>query len=94
LKQEKNANEGISPEASLAKSREEIREITKSILDLANARQKLSLQVSRDKVLLGEAIANPEIERELLTESIEYSKSIGLDEEFARDLVLELMRFS
>lgn len=92
-------NEGINPdlskvEASLAKSREEIRAITRSILDLASSRQRASLRVSEDKAILGEAIANPAVERNLLAESLEYARSIGLDEEFARTLVLDLMKFS
>ncbi len=84
----------ISAEASLTKSREEIWRITKEILDLANARQKVSLQISRDKVLLGHSIANPEVEKKLLFESINYAKSVGLDENLARALALDLIKFS
>lgn len=65
-----------------------------SILDLANARQKIALQVSKDKVLLGQGISNPEVERELLTEAKEHARSIGLDGELAQAIVLELVKFS
>ena len=94
LKQGDASSEKVSPEVSLAKSREEIRSITKAILDLANARQRLSLAVSRDKILLGQPITNPDVEKKLLAESGEYAKSIGLDEDFARSLVEELIKFS
>jgi prephenate dehydrogenase/chorismate mutase len=91
---EDSSDEKSSPEVSLANSREEIRSITKAILDLANARQKSSLAVSRDKVLLGQPITNPEVEKKLLVESGEYARSIGLDEGLARSLVLDLIKFS
>jgi prephenate dehydrogenase/chorismate mutase len=84
----------FSAKESLARTREEIRAITKSILDQANARQKASLRISGDKELLGEAIANPEVEKKVLSDSIEYAKSIGLDVDFARTIVLELIRNS
>lgn len=84
----------FSAEESLAKTREEIRTITRSILHQVNARQKASLKISGDKELLGDAIANPEVEKRVVSESIEYAKSIGLDEDFARTIVLELIRFS
>jgi prephenate dehydrogenase/chorismate mutase len=90
----RNGRKDNDLESSLAKSREEIKRITKTILDLANQRQKVSLEVSRDKELLGEAIVNPEVEHKLLSESLEYAKSIGLEEELAQTIVLELMRFS
>ncbi len=93
-KERNRPKENESPERSLAESREEIRAITRSILDLASVRQKLSLAVARDKVLLGQSITNPEVEKKLLAESAEYARSIGLDEDFARSLVLELIRFS
>jgi prephenate dehydrogenase/chorismate mutase len=95
MKQSKNEiAEKISPEASLGRSREEIRSITKSILDLAKARQELSLVVSRNKVLLGQGITNPEVERKLLAEMRAYAKNIELDEDLAYSLVSELIRFS
>jgi len=90
----KAPQEKISPEASLAKSRDEIRAVTKSILDLAKARQELSLVVSRNKVLLGQSITNLGVEQKLLTDSADYAKSIGLDENLAQSLVQDLIRFS
>lgn len=89
-----NISNEIPPEKRLAESRQEIGRITRSILDLANERQKVSLEISRNKMLLGETITNPEVEKRLLSESGEYARSIGLDEEFARALVLDLIRFS
>jgi prephenate dehydrogenase/chorismate mutase len=80
--------------ASLARSRGEILAVTKSILDLVNKRQKLSLAVSKDKELLGEAIANPEVEKRLLAEAREYARSIQLNEQLASSLVSDLIRYS
>lgn len=95
MTQEKNdSTERSSIEASLARSREEIRALTMSILDLANARQKIALQVSRDKVLLGQGISNPDVEKKLLNEAKEHARSISLDEELAQAIVLDLIRFS
>jgi len=90
----KEIPEEISPESSLAKSRDEIRSITKSILDLAKARQELSRAISKTKVLLGQGITNPEIEKRLLAETSAYAKAIGLDEDLAYSLVSDLIRFS
>jgi prephenate dehydrogenase/chorismate mutase len=89
-----DASEITTAKSSLAKSREEIRAITKSILDLANARQKAALKVSGDKALLGEAVANLEIENKLMSESLDYARSIGLDEDLAKSLVIQLFKFS
>jgi prephenate dehydrogenase/chorismate mutase len=79
---------------SLTKSREEIRIITRSILDLVNARQKASLQVSGNKELLGASIANPEVERRVIADAIEHAKAIGLDEDLAKGIVEELIKYS
>jgi prephenate dehydrogenase/chorismate mutase len=84
----------VSAEASLAKTREEIRAITKSILDLAKARQKLSLVVSGYKDLLGQPITNRGVEEKLLADSADYAKSIGLDENLALSMVQDLIRYS
>jgi prephenate dehydrogenase/chorismate mutase len=91
---ENSASEARTAQDSLAKSRDEIKILTKSILDLANSRQKVAVQVARDKVLLREPVFNPDVERKLLLESCEYAKSIGLDEDLARAIVLDLIRFS
>jgi chorismate mutase / prephenate dehydrogenase len=89
----KNSN-GASPEDSLEKSRKEIRNLTKSILDLANERQLAAIKVAKDKALLGEPIFNPSVESRLLSDSIEHAKEIGLNEQLAQTLVLDLMKYS
>jgi len=90
----KNGAQGENPEEELAKSREEIRSITRSILDLANARQKAALKVSSNKELLGTAVAVPEVERRVLADALDHAKSIGLDKDFAREMVQSLFRYS
>lgn len=85
---------GEKAEESLVKTREEIRTITRSILDLANARQRASLRISGNKELLGASIANPEVERRVLADAIEHAKEIGLDEDFGRGIVQELIKYS
>jgi len=96
LNQEKIESSDVNSAAqqSLSRSREEIKVLTKSILDLANARQKVSLQVARDKAILGEQIFNLEVEEKLLSESDEYARKIGLDQDLAQALVQDLIKHS
>jgi len=81
-------------EQSLEIYREQIQRITKSILDLALARQALSLRIANAKKSLGENVENAEVEKKLFSFMTEYSKSIGLNDDLARTIVTDLIRFS
>jgi prephenate dehydrogenase/chorismate mutase len=84
----------LSEHQKLAEYREQIREITTSILDLANARQRLSLKIAASKRSLGLEIEDKGVESKLVYWAKQYAKEIGLDEELALSIVSELMRSS
>ena len=66
---------------SLKKYRDEVQEITRSILDLALARQNLTQRIAEVKETSGADIENHAVEEKLSSEMTEYAKSSGLDQE-------------
>ena len=54
----------------------------------------ISIEIAKTKKLLGQKIENAEVEKKLLTFATEYAKSIGLNDDFARTIVIDLIRFS
>lgn len=79
---------------SLKKYRADIRNLTKSILDLALARQNISELIAKAKEDSGTSIENQEVEKRLATEMSNYAREIGLDEELGRRVVTELIEHS
>jgi len=96
LTRPKNLDGNIKPEdsKSLSTLREEIRELTKSILALSEARQTVSLEIAEIKKESGLSIENTQVERELLSSMSEYSNRIGLDAELGRKIVSSLIESS
>ncbi len=84
----------MNDQKSLPALRQEIRELTKSILALSEARQTVSLQIAETKKRSGLKIENAEVEEELVASMLEYSVRIGLDPELARKIVLSLIEAS
>jgi prephenate dehydrogenase/chorismate mutase len=81
-------------EQSLDIHREEIQNITKSILDLALARQAVATEIADTKKFLGQSIENKEVEKRLLSSMIDYANSIGLNSDLARTIINDLIRYS
>ncbi len=79
---------------SLPELRAEIRELTKSILALVEARQTLSLQIAEIKSSAGEKIENTQVEQDLVASLSEYSQRIGLDPELGKNIVQLLIEYS
>jgi prephenate dehydrogenase/chorismate mutase len=81
--------ESPSPEdgKSLPELRAEIRELTKSILALVEARQTVSLQIAEIKNRSEEKIENIQVEEQLVASMADYSQRIGLDSELGRKIV-------
>ncbi len=76
---------------SLKKYRAEMRELTKSILDLALARQNVAELIARAKENSGVSVENQEVEKKLATEMTRYARQKGLDGELARKIVTDLI---
>ncbi|MDG6905254.1 MAG: prephenate dehydrogenase/arogenate dehydrogenase family protein [Nitrososphaerota archaeon] len=74
--------------------RNQMRDVTKSVLDLASARQNIAQLIARIKQTSGADIENQSVEENLIAEMVEYAKSISLDEGLARRLVSELIEHS
>ncbi len=74
--------------------RSEVREITKSILDLVVARQKLAQRIAAVKGSSGYAIENHRVEEKLSSEMVDYGKSQSLDRELALKIVDTLIEYS
>ncbi|MDA4111082.1 MAG: prephenate dehydrogenase/arogenate dehydrogenase family protein [Thaumarchaeota archaeon] len=90
----RNLSEKKPKDISLSELRDEIRELTKSILVLSKARQTVSLEIAGIKKESGLDIENTKVERELLSSMADYSERIGLDRENARNLVMSLIESS
>ena len=58
------------------------------------ARQSVAIEIANTKKSLGQNIENAEVEKKLFSVMTEYAKSIGLNEDLARTIVLDLIRFS
>ncbi|HVB12857.1 MAG TPA: prephenate dehydrogenase/arogenate dehydrogenase family protein [Nitrososphaerales archaeon] len=78
----------------LKKYRDDVQEITRSILDLALARQNLTQHIADEKETSGADIENHAVEEKLSSEMTEYAKSSGLDQELARKIVENLIEYS
>jgi prephenate dehydrogenase/chorismate mutase len=78
----------------LAEHRAEILEITKSILDLGLARQKLAQRIAKVKGFSGFAIEDHKVEETLSSEMIKYARSLGLDSDLAAKIVSNLIEYS
>jgi prephenate dehydrogenase/chorismate mutase len=74
--------------------RAEIREITKSMLDLALARQKLAQRIAKVKGFSGFAIEDRKVEGTLSSEMINYARSLGLDSDLAAKILSILIEYS
>jgi prephenate dehydrogenase/chorismate mutase len=79
---------------SLSELRGEIRELTKSILALVEARQTLSLGVAEIKKKNRDSIENLRVEDELVDSMVDYSSRIGLDPELGGKMVHTLIESS
>lgn len=79
---------------SLKKYRAEMRELTKSILDLVLARQNIAELVAKVKENSGVVVENQSVEERLAAEMTRYARKKGLDEELARKVVTELIAHS
>ena len=79
---------------SIKKYRAEMRELTKSILDIALARQKVAELIARAKESSGARIENQEVEKRLAAEMASYAKKIGVDGDLGRRVVAELIEYS
>ncbi len=78
----------------LKKYRDEIRDVTRSILDLVVARQILASKIADAKESSNADIENHTVEESLSKEMIEYSNSLGLDKELASNIVHQLIEYS
>jgi prephenate dehydrogenase/chorismate mutase len=74
--------------------RAQMREITKSILELVVARQKLASRIAEIKETSGFAVENQRVEEKLCSEMVEYARHLGLDGELAKRIVFELIDYS
>ena len=63
----------------LARLRVHIEDVTKSIIDLISARQKLSIEVARDKRKSAAPIENLKVESSLATKMEDYAEQLGVD---------------
>ncbi len=79
---------------SLGRLRAEIRDITKSIFNLAKARQNLSERVALIKESKSLTVENRQIESKLIDAMQEYSANIGLDARLARHVTKDLVESS
>ena len=80
--------------AKLQRYREEMRDLTNSILDLVSARQKLSLKIARAKTAQGLEVEDRQVERRLISSVKEHAAKIGLEEEIAESLARKLIESS
>jgi prephenate dehydrogenase/chorismate mutase len=78
----------------LDQQRQEMRNITKAIINLVHARQELSSGIADVKRSLGEQIYNEQVESKLVSDIGEYAQRIGLDEKIARAVVQDLIEYS
>jgi prephenate dehydrogenase/chorismate mutase len=69
-------------------------EITRSIIDLVYARQKLSANIAAVKSSINSPIENKYVERKLISEISRYAKKIGLEADIAESIVSELIEDS
>ncbi|MHB8565781.1 MAG: prephenate dehydrogenase/arogenate dehydrogenase family protein [Nitrososphaerales archaeon] len=78
----------------LAQLREHIEEITKSIIDLVGARQKLSQEVARIKRKQDLPIENLDVEARLAEDIVKYAKRLDVDEPLVRAILSEILSSS
>jgi chorismate mutase/prephenate dehydrogenase len=71
--------------------RANIQSVTKSIIDLVGAREKLSEQVARIKQRRGLPIENLKVESNLAIEVGAYAKSVGVSESLAKAILAEIL---
>lgn len=71
-----------------------MQEITRSVLDLASARQNLAELIAQVKGSSGAEVENHLVEEKLRAEMAAYARKIGLDENLANKLVSELLEYS
>ena len=74
--------------------RVEIQDLTRTILALARARQKVSLKIADIKEELGSEIESRTVEHKLSAKMLAYAKSLGLDQELAKSLIATLIEYS
>ncbi|MGI0090903.1 MAG: prephenate dehydrogenase/arogenate dehydrogenase family protein [Nitrososphaerales archaeon] len=74
--------------------REEMRDITRSILDLARARQNISRRIAEVKESAGQDIENHAVEEKLSSDMIHYARSLDIDEDLAKSVVEVLIDYS
>ncbi|MCL4540650.1 MAG: bifunctional chorismate mutase/prephenate dehydrogenase [Bacteroidetes bacterium] len=78
----------------LERYREEMRELTRSILDLVRARQDLSLKIAASKRAQGLAVEDKRVEARLIADVKEHATKIGLDEDVAESIGWKLIESS
>ena len=71
--------------------RANIQSVTKSIIDLVGAREKLSEQVARIKQKRGLPIENLKVESNLAKEIGAYAESVGVSESLAKSILAEIL---
>jgi prephenate dehydrogenase/chorismate mutase len=71
-----------------------MRDLTRSVLDLTSARQNLAQLIAQVKQSSGAEVENHSVEEKLISEMVQYAKSIGLDEDLAKGIVSELIEYS
>ncbi|MDG7001646.1 MAG: bifunctional chorismate mutase/prephenate dehydrogenase [Nitrososphaerota archaeon] len=80
-----------SENRELDRYREEMRNVTRSILDLVRARQDLSLKIAAAKRSQGLGIEDKQIEARLIADVKEHATKIGLDEDIAESIAWKLI---
>lgn len=78
----------------LKEYRVEIQDLTRTILALARARQKVSLKIADIKQELGSEIESRTVEHSLSAKMLEYARRVGLDQELAKSLISTLIEYS
>ena len=84
----------LASEDNLEHLRAEIREVTKSIFNLAKARQNLSEKVALIKESKGLAIQDMQVESRLMDSMETYATGIGLDPRLAREITKVMIESS
>ena len=81
----------LNDEKELARLRVHIEEITKSIIDLISAREKLSIEVAGIKKKSGVPIENLKVESSLAREVQNYSGELGVDQLLAAKILFLIL---
>lgn len=78
----------------LEEYRQETQDLTRTILALARARQKISLKIADVKQALGSDIENHAVEDKLSATMLAYARRVGLDQDMAKSMISMLIEHS